>query len=168
MVRNENLQVTKSSFFWCLTSTSSNMANKPPSAFFYLTTISISSRASQITENSNIKCRITLMAFQWRRTKGRLNTNTVFNRYGETVLSLTWESPYLEKTVFILRRGPGATIGDRMDIVTSISRANIGRKFGLVVLPVCCPVPYSTPGIGGSKAIWPNIPTAWCCSETNM
>ena len=24
-----------------------------------------------------------------------------------TVLSLTWESPYLEKTVFILRRGPG-------------------------------------------------------------
>ena len=23
-----------------------------------------------------------------------------------TVLSLTWESPYLEKTVFILRRGP--------------------------------------------------------------
>ena len=25
-----------------------------------------------------------------------------------TVLSLTWESPYLGKTVFILRRGPGA------------------------------------------------------------
>ena len=25
-----------------------------------------------------------------------------------TVLSLTWESPYLEKTVFILRRGPGS------------------------------------------------------------
>ena len=24
-----------------------------------------------------------------------------------TVLSLTWESPYLGKTVFILRRGPG-------------------------------------------------------------
>ena len=23
-----------------------------------------------------------------------------------TVLSLTWESPYIEKTVFILRRGP--------------------------------------------------------------
>ena len=25
-----------------------------------------------------------------------------------TVLSLTWESPYLEKTVFTLRRGPGS------------------------------------------------------------
>ena len=24
------------------------------------------------------------------------------------VLSLTWKSPYVDKTVFILRRGPGA------------------------------------------------------------
>ena len=27
-----------------------------------------------------------------------------------TVLSLTWESPYLGKTVFILRRGPGLSV----------------------------------------------------------
>ena len=28
-----------------------------------------------------------------------------------TVLSLTWESPYLEKTVFILKHGPGFQLG---------------------------------------------------------
>ena len=34
-----------------------------------------------------------------------------------TVLSLTWESPYLGKTVFTLRRGPGHDIaaGKRLD-----------------------------------------------------
>ena len=30
-----------------------------------------------------------------------------------TVLSLTWESPYLRKTVFILRRGPGSMDRDK-------------------------------------------------------
>ena len=47
---------------------------------------------------------------------GRLNKKDGLTRYGNshvkdktvspTVLSLTWESPYLGKTVFILRRGP--------------------------------------------------------------
>ena len=40
-----------------------------------------------------------------------------------TVLSLTWESPYLGKTVFILRRGPGAT--------TSMHQAEIISKVTL-------------------------------------
>ena len=30
-----------------------------------------------------------------------------------TVLSLTWVSPYLEKTVFILRRGPGGRLNKK-------------------------------------------------------
>ena len=48
--------------------------------------------------------------------EGRLNKKDGLTRYGNshvkdktvspTVLSLTWESPYLAKTVFILRRGP--------------------------------------------------------------
>ena len=50
-------------------------------------------------------------------TGGRLNKKDGLTRYGDshvkdktvspTVLSLTWESPYLGKTVFILRQGPG-------------------------------------------------------------
>ena len=48
---------------------------------------------------------------------GHLNINMLSYQYREshvkdktvslTVLSLTWESPYLEKMVFILRLGPG-------------------------------------------------------------
>ena len=51
-----------------------------------------------------------------KRSGGRLNKKDGLTRYGNshvkdktvspTVLSLTWESPYLGKTVFILRRGP--------------------------------------------------------------
>ena len=47
---------------------------------------------------------------------GRLNKKDGLTRYGDshvkdktvspTVLSLTWKSPYVDKTVFILRRGP--------------------------------------------------------------
>ena len=50
---------------------------------------------------------------------GRLNKKDGLTRYGNsnvkdktvspTVLSLTWESPYLGKTVFILRRGPDSS-----------------------------------------------------------
>ena len=32
-----------------------------------------------------------------------------------TVLSLTWESPYLGKTVFILRRDPASVLTDDVD-----------------------------------------------------
>ena len=42
---------------------------------------------------------------------GRLNKKDGLTRYGDcvltAVLSLTWKSPYVDKTVFILRRGPG-------------------------------------------------------------
>ena len=38
-----------------------------------------------------------------------------------TVLSLTWESPYLGKMVFILRRGPG------LIIVQSVNSLSLGR-----------------------------------------
>ena len=43
---------------------------------------------------------------------GRLNKKDGLTRYGNShvltaVLSLTWKSPYVDKTVFILRRGPG-------------------------------------------------------------
>ena len=51
---------------------------------------------------------------------GRLNKKDGLTRYGDshvkdktvspTVLSLTWKSPYVDKTVFILRRGPGVII----------------------------------------------------------
>ena len=34
---------------------------------------------------------------------GRLNKKDGLTRYGD---SLTWKSPYVDKTVFILRRGP--------------------------------------------------------------
>ena len=41
---------------------------------------------------------------------GRLNKKDGLTRYGNShvkdVLSLTWKSPYVDKTVFILRRGP--------------------------------------------------------------
>ena len=30
------------------------------------------------------------------------------------VLSLTWKSPYVDKTVFILRRGPGVSSSDEL------------------------------------------------------
>ena len=53
-----------------------------------------------------------------RETGGRLNIKMLSYQYRDshvkdktvssTVLSLTWESPYLEKTVFILRRAPGS------------------------------------------------------------
>ena len=53
---------------------------------------------------------------EWR-PEGRLNIKIPSYQYRDshikdktvtpTVLSLTWESPYLGKTVFILRRGPG-------------------------------------------------------------
>ena len=52
-------------------------------------------------------------------TGGRLNIKMLSYQYRDThvkgktvsptVLSLTWESPYLGKTVFILRRGPGVS-----------------------------------------------------------
>ena len=51
---------------------------------------------------------------------GRLNIKMLSYQYRDshvkdktvspTVLSLTWESPYLGKTVFILRRGPGGIL----------------------------------------------------------
>ena len=44
---------------------------------------------------------------------GRLNKKDGLTRYGNShvkdktsYLSLTWKSPYVDKTVFILRRGP--------------------------------------------------------------
>ena len=50
---------------------------------------------------------------------GRLNKKDGLTRYGDShvkdknvltaVLSLTWKSPYVDKTVFILRRGPGGS-----------------------------------------------------------
>ena len=47
---------------------------------------------------------------------GRLNKKDGLTRYGNShvkaVLSLTWKSPYVDKTVFILRRGPGHCIVD--------------------------------------------------------
>ena len=53
-------------------------------------------------------------------TGGGLNIKMPSYQYGDshvkdktvspTVLSLTWESPYLEKTVFLLRWGPGYSI----------------------------------------------------------
>ena len=49
---------------------------------------------------------------------GRLNIKMSFCQYRDphvkdTVLSLTWESPYLGKTFFVLRRGPGPLWGHR-------------------------------------------------------
>ena len=47
---------------------------------------------------------------------GRLNKKDGLTRYGDShvkdkaVLSLTWKSPYVDKTVFILRRGPGEPV----------------------------------------------------------
>ena len=55
---------------------------------------------------------------------GRLNKKDGLTRYGDshvkdktvspTVLSLTWESPYLGKTVFILRRGPDISVMEKL------------------------------------------------------
>ena len=46
----------------------------------------------------------------WGRPGGRLNIKVPSYQYRDSHVkeSLTWESPYLGKTVFILRRGPGA------------------------------------------------------------
>ena len=44
---------------------------------------------------------------------GRLNIKMSSYQYMDphvTVLSLTWESPYLGKTIFILRRGPAGSL----------------------------------------------------------
>ena len=64
------------------------------------------------------------------RPGGRLNIKMSSYQYRDshvkdktvspTVLSLTWESPYLGKTVFILRRGPGPWETPRRDIITHI------------------------------------------------
>ena len=46
----------------------------------------------------------------WDRSGGRLNINMSSYQYRDphaTVLYLTWDSPFLGKTIFILRRGPG-------------------------------------------------------------
>ena len=55
--------------------------------------------------------------FQYKDSGGRLNIKMLSYQYrhshvkdktvSPTVLSLTWESPYLGKMVFILRRVPG-------------------------------------------------------------
>ena len=57
-----------------------------------------------------------------------------------TVLSLTWESPYLGKTVFILRRGPGQwvnslTLGMRQWTMSSLVQIMGCRLFGTKPLP---------------------------------
>ena len=55
--------------------------------------------------------KMTYNTYKW--TGGRLNKKDGLTRYGDShvltaVLSLTWKSPYVDKTVFILRRGPGS------------------------------------------------------------
>ena len=54
--------------------------------------------------NSGGRLNIKMPSYQYRDS--HVKDKTV----SPTVLSLTWESPYLEKTVFILRRGPGDII----------------------------------------------------------
>ena len=45
------------------------------------------------------------------RSRGCLNIKRSSHQYSPmTILSLTWESPYLGKTVFVLRQGPGYPI----------------------------------------------------------
>ena len=61
-----------------------------------------------------------------------------------TVLSLTWESPYLGKTVFILRRGPDACIsytgndmiGDEMVTQDAMISATVVSKYVSGNIPV--------------------------------
>ena len=48
----------------------------------------------------------------WYRSGGRLNKKDGLTRYGNSHVKdktavRTWKSPYVDKTVFILRRGPG-------------------------------------------------------------
>ena len=48
------------------------------------------------------RLKIKMLSYQHR------NSHVKDKTVSPTILSLTWESPYLEKTVFILRRGPGS------------------------------------------------------------
>ena len=49
------------------------------------------------------------------------------------VLSLTWKSPYVDKTVFILRRGPGVGFQRKADVLYEDFN---GRQFEYFVLDV--------------------------------
>ena len=43
------------------------------------------------------------------------------------VLSLTWKSPYVDKTVFILRRGPGGRL-NKKDGLTRYGNSHVKDK----------------------------------------
>ena len=80
---------------------------------------------------------IKMSSFQYRDPHVKDKTVT-------TVLSLTWESPYLGKTVFILRQGPGdcltrclANLGVIRQFQTEFSRVRDFAKFRIICLHRC-------------------------------
>ena len=60
----------------------------------------ILSRPQCVNQDPGGRLNIKMSSYQYRDS--HVKDKTV----SPTVLSLTWESPYLGKTVFILRRGP--------------------------------------------------------------
>ena len=70
-----------------------------------------------------------------------------------TVLSLTWQSPYLGQTVFILRRGPGHSVYWASFWKTSKAVQYHTTPCGQLQY-LCGPIETGMPFIGHTKAQW--------------